>query len=182
MFCVSCKLLASLLQHVGRVSWPGGSVASQRGRIKQQLWPRRWSVTPSPEDADNKDSLGRPGQTRPDKHDKTGRGCKGLGNGIAGGPLALPTRDPLVQARNRGHGSAVQRRLRLFFLFSLLLCHTLPSNRPSIPSVPSIQPSQPIPSAWAPSSPNHERAVCCPRDCSQPRVNRCNGQQKKTLH
>lgn len=38
-----------------------------------------WSVTPSPTGADNKDSLGRPGQTRPDKHDKTGRGCKPLG-------------------------------------------------------------------------------------------------------
>lgn len=62
-------------------------------------------MTPSPEGADNKDSLGRledqarQGQTRPDK---TGRGCKALGNGIAVGSLALPARDPLVQARNRG--------------------------------------------------------------------------------
>lgn len=38
-----------------------------------------WSVTPFPAVADNKDSFGRPGQTRPDKHDKTGRGCKSLG-------------------------------------------------------------------------------------------------------
>lgn len=156
MFCVllqaSCKLLQQLSE-----GFPGRAEAwaSQRGRIKQQLWPRRWSVTPSPAGADNKDSLGRRGQTRPDKHDKTGRGCKLLGAAIGASPLALPARDPLAQARNRGHGSALQRRLRLFFsLFSLslLLCHALPSARPSIPSI--------LPPGAPSSLPNHQK--CCP--------------------
>lgn len=142
MFCVLLQASCKLLQHVGRVSWPGGSVASERGRIKQQLWPRRWSVTPFPAGADNKDSLGRPGQTRPDKHDKTGRGCKLLGVAIGASPLALPARDPLAEARNRGHGSALQRRLRPFFScsLSLLLCHALPICPPIYPIRPHGHP------------------------------------------
>lgn len=151
-------------------------MASQRGRIKQQLWPRRWSVTPFPEGADNKDSLGRPGQTRPDKHDKTGRGCKPLGRGIAACPLALPTRDPLVQGAESGSGSALQRRLRLFSCSVCLSpCHALPSIRPSIPSIEShpIRPGHP---RLNPAVHHDGRAVCCPRDHST-RTSRCNGQQ-----
>lgn len=141
-----------LLQHVGRVSWPGGSVASGRGRgrIKQQLWPRRVVC----------DSISRgcrqqrqPWETRPDKtrparQDRTR--VQGSWRAIGGGPLALPARDPLAQARNRGHGSAPERRLRLFS------CSTLPSARPSIPSTAS---SHPILPGHPPSLPNHTRRL-----------------------
>lgn len=153
-------------------AWPVSSGASNNN---SGLGGR--SVTPSPAGADNKDSLGRPGQTRPDKHDKTGRGCKPLGVAIGAGPLALPARDPLAQARNRGHGSALQRRLRLFSCcLSVTVSH--------LAIYPSIYPHPPSPSR----PPGHPRllrqtmesAVCCPRDCST-RVSRCNGQQKKTL-
>lgn len=146
MFCVSCKLLQALASSC-RMSegFPGraGAWPVSAGASNNNSGLGGWSVTPSPAGADNKDSLGRPGQTRPDKHDKTGRGCKPLGKAIGAGPLALPARDPLAQARNRGHGSALQRRLRLFPVVSLLLCHTLPSIRPSIPSI-SIQPAHPV--------------------------------------
>lgn len=127
-------------------AWPVSSGASNNN---SGLGGR--SVTPSPAGADNKDSLGRPGQTRPDKHDKTGRGCKPLGVAIGAGPLALPARDPLAQARNRGHGSALQRRLRLFSCcLSVTVSH--------LAIYPSIYPHPPSPSR----PPGH------PRLCAKP--------------
>lgn len=69
-------------------------------------------------------------------------------HGVGAGPLAVPARDPLAQARNRGHGSALQRRLRLFSCsLSLSLCHALPicpSIYPILPSIHRIRLGTPV--------------------------------------
>lgn len=153
----SCKLL----QDVGRVSWPGGSVASQRGRIKQQLWPRRVVC----------DSISRgsrqqrqPWKTRPDKtrqarQDRTRVQASWQSHWSR--PIgSARTRPPGPGAES---GSWISTAAAPETLFLLSLCYCVTPCHPSVHLSPPSPSSQPIPSAWAPSSlPNHGKCRLLP--------------------
>lgn len=155
-------------------------MASQRGRIKQQLWPRRVVC----------DSISRgsrqqrqPWKTRPDKT----RQARQDRTRVQASWQSHWSR-PIGSARTRPPGpgaesgswistAAAPETLFLSLCYCVTHCHLsrqpvhLPPPSPSSPSRPPGHPRL---------CQTMESAVCCPRDYST-RASRCNGQQKKTL-
>lgn len=154
-------------------------MASQRGRIKQQLWPRRVVC----------DSISRgsrqqrqPWKTRPDKtrqarQDRTRVQASWQSHWSR--PIgSARTRPPGPGAESGSWISTAAAPETLSCCLSVTVSHL--AIYPSIyplhlhPASPSRPPGHPR------LCQTMESAVCCPRDYST-RVSRCNGQQKKTL-